>query len=144
MKSLTECLNEALNNTLDVRILKKYGVDLDNLEKVFKSCDLKLKGEPNVFASEISVKVENVNDTNAEKFAKSFNMTEMSDKEIKSVRMGLFMKERTWVANFDDNIGLEFCWLGAKSKTPSDTATVRVVDVTKFDMADAKFFGMIK
>ena len=144
MKSLTECINEALNKTsLDNRLLKKHDVTVDDLKKIISSCGMKIKNSPELFDAEISISVEVPDAASAEKFANSYDMTELSDKEIKSVRVGLNMRERTWVANLGDDLGLELCWMGAKSKTPGKNGIVRVVDIPKFNMADTKFFDMI-
>ncbi len=144
MKSLTECINEALNQTsLNDRLLKKYKVTVDDLKKAIDSCGMKMKNDPELFDAEISISVEVSDAASAEKFADSYNMTELSDKEIKSVRVGLNMRERTWVANLGDDLGLELCWMGAKSKTPGKNGIVRVVDIPKYNMADAKFFDLV-
>jgi len=145
VKTITAYLNEALNKTtLDNRLLKKHGVTVDDLKKAITSCGMKIKNDPELYDAEISINVEVPDAKSAEKFADSYDLTELTDKEIKSVRMGLNMRERTWVAKLGDNLGLELCWLGAKSKTPDKNGIVRVVDVPKFNMADAKFFDMIR
>ena len=141
MKSLKEFLAEALSS-LDDKLLKKHKVSQDDLEDLAKKCGMTPAGRSHSDAA-IDVTVSGVDDKTAEKLAGELKMQELTDKQIKEIRKNLNMRERTWIAKLDDDLAIEFLWLGAKASKPSPKATIRVFSISKFGMADVDFLKFI-
>jgi hypothetical protein len=142
MKSLKEFLTEALVR-FDRKLLADNGVSEADLQAAAKKCGMD-PGKLMFVDDWASMDVDNVDSASAEKFAKEFKMQEMTEKEIRAIRNKLFMQERTWIAKIDEDLALEFLWLGATRSKPSTKASIKVFSIKTYNMADADFVKFIK